>query len=148
MIPALHPDSVAQLPTEAVKALVQDQTIDIVTLGRKSGLPRTTEIWFTRIEDRIVICGTPGAGGDGGIRYNPRDWLANLKAHPKFWFCLKESLEFCLPALAMEITDARARREIFSHPATRWYQQQVSDLEALHSRGPLVEVFFLADASC
>ncbi len=135
------------LPDDVVKALEQDLTIDIVTLGRKSGQPRTTEIWFTRIDDRVIICGTPGAGGDSTM-YNPRHWLANLKANPAFWFCLKESIEFCLPAMAAEITDPEARRAVFSHPGTQWYRQQVSDLEALTKLGPLVEVYFRPDLNC
>ena len=43
-------------------ALRSDLTIDIVTTGRRSGLPRTTEIWFMVVDDAVYICGTPGAG--------------------------------------------------------------------------------------
>ena len=45
-------------------ALRSDLTIDIVTTGRRSGLPRTTEIWFMVVDDTVYICGTPGAGSD------------------------------------------------------------------------------------
>jgi hypothetical protein len=48
---------------EIKKALREDQTIDIITIGAKTGLPRRIEIWFTNIDGRIIICGTPGATG-------------------------------------------------------------------------------------
>ena len=51
-------------PTEldaARAALAADLTIDIVTTGRRSGEPRTTEIWFTRADGSIYICGPPAA---------------------------------------------------------------------------------------
>ena len=60
------------------KALKTDRTIDIITTGAKTGLPRTKEIWFTNVGGRIIICGTPDAGGGNGM-IKPRDWLANLK---------------------------------------------------------------------
>jgi hypothetical protein len=59
-------------------ALKTDRTIDIVTVGARTGIKRITEIWFTNIEGRIVICGTPSADGSLGRR-SRRDWLANLK---------------------------------------------------------------------
>jgi len=62
---------------EIKKALNNDRTIDIVTIGAKSGLPRRIEIWFTNVKGRIIICGTPNAKGKNGTR-TPRDWLANL----------------------------------------------------------------------
>ena len=122
-------------------ALHTDRTIDILTTGAKTGLPRRTEIWFHNIDGRIIITGTPGAeGGKGG--YKPRDWLANLKAHPRFTFCLKESLHAEIPARAVEITDPADRRSIMSAPATQWYRDQVGSLEELVRYSPIVEVFF------
>ena len=35
------------------QALAQDRTIDITTIGRRSGLPRRIETWFYRVEDQI-----------------------------------------------------------------------------------------------
>lgn len=122
-------------------ALNTDRTIDIITIGAKSGLPRRTEIWFTNVGGRIIICGTPGATGDKGP-YTPRDWLANLKANPAFTFCLKESLQVELPARAVEIVDPADRRALMSAPATQWYRDQVDSLEELVKYSPIVEVFF------
>lgn len=127
---------------EAVKeALSKDRTIDIITIGAKSGLPRRIEIWFTNINSRIIICGTPSASGSKGS-YTPRDWLANLRAHPEFIFCLKESLQIELPAKAVEILDREDRRYLMSAPETRWYRDQVESVDELVDKSPIVEVFF------
>ena len=87
------------LDLDAARALRSDLTIDIVTTGRRSGLPRTAEIWFMVVDDAVYICGTPGAGGDERDRW-PRDWMANLLAEPAFVFVLKESVRLELPARA------------------------------------------------
>lgn len=54
------------------RALQTDDTIDITTVGRKSGEPRRIEIWFRQVDGRIYITGTPGT----------RDWYANLLHNP------------------------------------------------------------------
>jgi len=120
--------------------LKNDRTIDIITTGAKTGLPRKKEIWFHNVSGRIIICGTPGAKGGNG-KYTPRDWLANLRAHPDFTFCLKESLEIELPAKAIEIVDPVDRRYLMSAPATQWYRDQVDSVDDLVKYSPIVEVF-------
>ena len=129
------------LTEEIQEALRKDRTIDIITTGAKSGLPRKFEIWFVNIQGRIIICGTPDAKGGKG-QYSPRDWLANLKKHPEFTFCLKESLEVELPAIAVEIVDPLDRRALMSAPETQWYRDQVDSIEDLVNGSPIVEVFF------
>src|ERR1041385_1034114 len=109
---------------EIREALHKDRTIDIITIGAKSGLPRRIEIWFTNVNGRIIICGTPDAKGGKGS-HTPRDWLANLKANPEFTFCLKESLKLDLPAKAVEIVDPEDRKYLMSAPETKWYRDQV-----------------------
>lgn len=131
---------------EIRKALNRDTTIDIITTGAKTGLPRKTEIWFMNIQGRIIICGTPGATGENGPR-SPRDWLANLKANPDFLFCLKESVQAELPARAVVIVDPEDRRRIMSAPETQWYRDQVDSIEDLVAWSPIVEVFFEARPS-
>jgi len=121
-------------------ALRNDRTIDIITIGAKSGLPRRTEIWFTNVNDRIIICGTPNSTGEKG-QYSPRDWLANLRKHPDFIFVLKESLYMELPAKAVEIVDSDDRRAIMNAPETKWYRDQVDTIEELIKASPIVEVF-------
>jgi hypothetical protein len=133
-----------ELSGEVRAALASDQTIDIVTRGARTGRWRTTEIWFTRIDERIVICGTPGAGGDGGAEYHPRDWLANLRRHPRFWFCFKESMQYCIPATASPVTARSDRRYIMSHDATAWYRAHGPSVDELVSLSPIIEVRFCA----
>ena len=40
--------------------LADDPTIDITTIGRRSGLPRRVEIWMMDVDGRFFITGTPG----------------------------------------------------------------------------------------
>ncbi len=129
------------IETTINEALKKDRTIDIITQGAKTGLPRRTEIWFNNVDGRIIICGTPNAKGGKG-HYNPRDWLANLRANPDFTFCLKETVKIELPAIAVEIVDLEDRRNLMSAPATKWYQDQVDSIEELVNGSPIVEVFF------
>lgn len=133
--------SITVMNEEIREALRKDRTIDIITIGAKSGLPRRVEIWFTNIKGRIIICGTPNATGDKGS-YTPRAWLANLRANPEFTFCLKESVQIGLPARAVEIVDQEDRRYLMSAPETKWYRDQVDSLEELINASPIVEVFF------
>lgn len=126
---------------EISDALMKDRTIDIITIGAKTGLPRKNEIWFWNIDGRIIISGTPSAGGEKGA-IKRRDWLANLKAHPQFQFCLKESIKVNLPARAVEITDPQDRHRLMSAPETKWYRDQGNSVEDLVEGSPIVEVFF------
>lgn len=128
--------------TRIQRALETDRTIDIVTTGARTGLERVTEIWFTNIGGRIVICGTPSADGGRGAR-SRRDWLANLKAHPRFEFRLKESVQARLAALAKPVTDPADRRRIMSAPETRWYREQGFSIDELVEASPIVDVRFL-----
>ena len=137
------------LPTDldaARAALRRDLTIDIVTLGRRSGEWRTTEIWFMVVDGQIYICGTPGAGTNE-TDYWPRDWMANLLAEPDFRFVLKESIDLVLTARAEPVTDADERRRVFSSPVTGWYRDQTGSIDALVDAGPIVRVTFIGDAS-
>ncbi|HOU15595.1 MAG TPA: nitroreductase/quinone reductase family protein [Anaerolineae bacterium] len=129
---------------EIQRALREDRFIDIITTGAKSGLPRKTEIWFTNIGGRIIICGTPDAGGGNGPRAR-RDWLANLRANPEFLFCLKESVSAQLPARAVIIVNLEDRRRLMSAPETQWYRDQVASVDDLVAGSPIVEVFFVKE---
>lgn len=123
-------------------ALKTDRTIDIVTVGAKTGLRRTTEIWFTNIAGRIVICGTPSESGEHGP-ISQRDWLANLKANPAFEFRLKESAQFAVPARAISVTDPAEREAIMRAPETRWYREQGFSVDDLVVGSPIVDVVFM-----
>ena len=133
----------AMATIEKIKhALVNDRLVDIVTIGRKTGEQRRVEIWFHNIEGRIIICGKPRGERDDGSPWSNRGWLANMRANPKFSFCLKESCEADLPARAVEITDDDDRRSLMSLSRMEWYHEQVEKVEDLVVGSPIVEVFF------
>jgi hypothetical protein len=137
------PRSTTGVEVDAVAAALRsDRTIDIVTTGARTGLERTTEIWFTNIDGRIIICGTPSASGEHSAP-RPRDWLANLRAHPDFLFCFKESLTARIPARAGIVRNPDDRRAVMSAPATRWYREQGFSIDDLVRHSPIVEVGFL-----
>ena len=110
------------------RALERDQTIDITTTGRKTGLPRRIEIWFHNLDGHLYITGLPGR----------RDWYANLQANSEFIFHLKESMQADLPARARPIVAEAERRAILSRILQNLGGQR--DLEAWVAGSPLVEV--------
>lgn len=118
------------MDSRVTDALVHDRTIDITTIGRKSGQPRRIEIWFHNVDGRIFITGTPGTRG----------WYANMVATPQFVFHLKESVQADLPATAEPIRDPEERRAILSR-ITKSVGQD-GRLEAWVKESPLVEVVF------
>jgi deazaflavin-dependent oxidoreductase (nitroreductase family) len=109
--------------------LADDPTVDITTIGRRSGAPRRIEIWMLEVDGRFFVTGTPGR----------RDWLANLIATPQLTLHLKRHAGVDLPASARVVTDAATRRRVLEHAAARWYRSQV-DVERLVAEAPMVEV--------
>ena len=116
--------------TEIEHALATDQVIDITTIGRKTGEPRRIEIWFHNLDGRLYITGTPG---------RPRDWLANMLAHPDFTFHLKESTQADLPARAVPITEAGERRAVLTAILQKLGRDE-ANVEEWVAGSPLVEV--------
>jgi deazaflavin-dependent oxidoreductase (nitroreductase family) len=82
----------------------RERTVDITTIGRRSGEPRRIETWFHRVDGTVYLTGTPG----------PRGWAANLEAEPAFTFHLKNGVEADLPAHATQIVDEAERRRILA----------------------------------
>jgi deazaflavin-dependent oxidoreductase (nitroreductase family) len=121
---------------ETAGALARDRVIDITTTGRRSGQARRIEIWYHRVDGRYYITGTPG---------RPRDWYANLVAHPAFTFHLKDSVTADLAATARPITDPAERENVLDAILA-----SLSDLASSPGReradwvadSPLVEVTF------
>lgn len=112
-------------------ALETDRTIDITTIGRKSGQPRRLEIWFHNINGRLYITGTPGT----------RDWYANMVENPEFTFHLKESAQADLSARARPITERDERREVLAAIiAGLGDTGSKRDLDQWVRESPLVEV--------
>jgi deazaflavin-dependent oxidoreductase (nitroreductase family) len=117
---------------EVQSALDHDLTIDITTTGRRSGRPRTTEIWYHRFDGRYFITGTPGR----------RDWYANLQANPEFTFHLKESARADLPARARLVTDAEEKRRVLLGADSIWDKPDERTVEEWVRHSPMVEVIF------
>ncbi|MBA2518568.1 MAG: nitroreductase family deazaflavin-dependent oxidoreductase [Chloroflexia bacterium] len=121
----------ATMNEDVKRALAQDRTIDITTIGRTSGKPRRIENWFHRLDDRVYMTGSPGR----------RDWYANLVGNADFTFHLKETTAADLPARATPITDAAAKRAILTR-----IMATIGELDNLNEwveRSPLVEVSFV-----
>lgn len=114
------------------RQLAHDPTIDITTIGRRSGAARRIEIWMMVIDDRFFITGTPGR----------RDWLANLRANPTLTVHAPiDGNTVDLPARAAEVTDTPTRQRVLEHLTTSWYRSQ-SPLDDLVAAAPMVEVTF------
>jgi hypothetical protein len=132
---------------DAVVASVRDErTVDIVTTGRRTGLARPTEIWTLVVGGRVHIGGTPDAEGSDGRR-QPRDWLANLRAEPRFVLRLKTSVAVDLTGVATPVTDPEERRRVFGAPEAAWYIERTGSLAELVDHGPLVAVRFTDTAA-
>ena len=110
------------------QALEHDRTIDITTIGRKSGVSRVEDP-VHNLDGTIYITGLPGSV----------DRYVNLVANPRFTFHLKQSATADLPARATPITDPTARRAIFTEILQRLGR---SGLDEWVANSPLVEVAF------
>ena len=111
----------------------RDRTIDITTIGARSGLPRRIETWFYRVGGRIYLTGDPGRRG----------WYANLRANPSFTFHLKTAVAADLAARATPVTAEAERRRIFAEILG----DQPARVEAWVRGSPLVEVRFDSNLS-
>lgn len=109
-------------------ALRTERTIDITTVGRRTGKPSRVEMWFHNIDDGIFITGTPGS----------RDWYANMLHNPRFIFHLKRSVHIDLPAIARPIMEGPQRYEVLSQITKR--VGAANNLEGWVDGAPLVEV--------
>lgn len=134
-------EDVKQALAKGGSANIAERTIDITTVGRRSGEPRRIEICFYRFEDATYLSGIPGP--------RPRDWLLNLTDDPHFVFHLKNGVVADLPAVATVITDPVVRRKIFTQfvedfnrrngPSSQW---PTAVLEDWVEGSPLARVTF------
>jgi deazaflavin-dependent oxidoreductase (nitroreductase family) len=76
------------MDTAVREALERGGTVDITTIGRKSGLPRRIEIYFHQFDGKFYLTGRPGF---------KRDWVANISANPEFTLHLKHGVEADIP---------------------------------------------------
>ncbi|MEU4672584.1 nitroreductase/quinone reductase family protein [Amycolatopsis sp. NPDC023774] len=115
------------------------RTIDITTLGRRTGRPRRIEIWFHRVGGHWNLSGMPV----------PRSWHANLSAHPHFTFHLKNGVRVDLPATAVPVEDPAVRHRVLSavvalqdKPGLQMRGTQRQRLEDWLEHSPLIEIVF------
>jgi deazaflavin-dependent oxidoreductase (nitroreductase family) len=127
----VHPDSPDTDPAllDAIRRVLRHgHTIDITTIGRRSGEPRRVEIVFHSFGGRLYISGMPSR--------RTRAWLHNLRANPRLTFHLKQLVKADLPATAREITDPDERREVLTKVARVWNR----DAAEMERFSPLIEV--------
>jgi deazaflavin-dependent oxidoreductase (nitroreductase family) len=112
---------------QARQALKRQQTVEITTIGRRSGRPRRIETWRYRADGRFWLTGSPGS----------RDWYANMLAHPEFTLHLR-GLD--LPVRGRPVTDPGERARVFGEivPTLEWAES----LESWLAGSPLVEIIF------
>jgi deazaflavin-dependent oxidoreductase (nitroreductase family) len=115
-----------------------DRTIDITTIGRRSGEPRRIEICFYRFEESTYLSGRPAP--------RTRDWLLNLAAEPHFTFHLKNGVVADVPAIATVITSPMERRRVLTDIVEKFNRRAGPDsqwaLEEWVERSPLAKVQF------
>jgi deazaflavin-dependent oxidoreductase (nitroreductase family) len=128
LIDLTAPDTDPALVNAIRRVLRHGHTIDITTIGRRSGEPRRIEIVFHSFDGRIYMSGMPSP--------RTRAWLHNLRANPHFTFHLKQLIQADLPATAREITDPAERHEVLTKVAKVWRRE----VEPMERFSPLVEV--------
>jgi hypothetical protein len=124
----------ATVNDEITAALAAGHTIDITTIGRKTGEPRRIEIVFHNVNGRLIITGMPRSD-------RQRAWILNLETDPNLTFHLKGVVQADLPATARVITDPIERRSIAEWIVANAWRQQ--DVEAMTAYAPMIEVTLL-----
>lgn len=117
------------------------RTVDITTIGARTGRERRIEIWFYRVDGEIYLTTQPAR----------RSWYANLLQHPQFTFHLKNSVRADLPATAEPVLDREERRRVFEaiiadldQPRHRAYiSQPVQPIGEWMDGSPLMRVAFM-----
>lgn len=113
-------------PPPSIEELARHLTIDLTTIGRKSGRHSRIEIWWFHVDGRFIVTGTPGR----------RDWYANVLANPEVMIHVAG---WDLPALAHPIRDPEIRGAVFDTPSTRWYTTQ-AQRQRLVDEAPMIEI--------
>jgi deazaflavin-dependent oxidoreductase (nitroreductase family) len=131
-------DAVARALDIGPDSSTAERTIDITTLGARSGIPRRIEIWFHHVDGRWYLTGMPG----------PRGWYANLRAHPRFTVHLKHGVTADLPATARPVGEPARRRvitavlDLQNRPEIAARVSHRQDLGDWLAGSPLVEIVF------
>ena len=102
------------------------RTIDLTTIGCRSGVATRIEIWWFHVDGRFIITGTPGK----------RDWYANVLADPRV---IVHTAHSDIAGTATPISDSGFRNRVFTHPDVGWYQTRV-ELDRLVATSPMIEI--------
>ena len=115
------------------------RTIDITTIGARSGRSRRIEIWFHRVDGHWYLSSTPAR----------RDWYSNIQANPEFVFHLKHGVSADLRAVGIPVTDPAQKRRVFEYIVDDFNQphnpaivRQPQHVEDWMTGSPLVEIIF------
>ncbi|NMH80516.1 nitroreductase family deazaflavin-dependent oxidoreductase [Pseudonocardia xinjiangensis] len=131
-------DAVARALDIGPDSSTTERTIDITTLGRRSGIPRRIEVWFHRVDGRWYLTSLPV----------PRSWYANLRANPRFVVHLKHGVKVDLPATARPVDEPTRRRvitavlDLQNRPDVAARVGLRQDLDEWLAHSPLVEIVF------
>jgi deazaflavin-dependent oxidoreductase (nitroreductase family) len=131
-------DAVARALEIGPNSSAAERTIEITTVGARSGLPRRIEIWLHHIDGRWYLTGMPVA----------RSWYANLRANPRFVVHLKHGVTADLPATAVPVDEPTRRRvitavvDLQNRPQLAARVNRRQDPGEWLSRSPLVEIVF------
>lgn len=116
---------------DAVRSsLDHGQTVDITTIGAKTGRERRLEIVLHNFDKHLYISGVPNPA-------RKRGWLANLEANPALTVHLKRPVKADLAATARVITDPAERKVILEKVAQVWNRR---DLGMMFQYSPLIEI--------
>jgi hypothetical protein len=131
-------DAVARALDIGPDSAAAEHTIDITTLGGRSGILRRIEVWFHHVDGRWYLTGMPGA----------RSWYANLRANPRFTVHLKHGVTADLPATAAPVDEATRRRvitavlDLQNRPEIAARVSQLQNFDDWLAGSPLVEIVF------
>lgn len=134
-------DALAITPASAAR----DRTIDITTIGARSGRPRRIEVWFYRVDGAVYLTTPPAR----------RAWYANIVKHPAFTFHLKHGVLADLPAVGSPVVEAAHRERVFRAVIDDLNQpwnpagipQPVEPLQEWMAGSPLVHVTFPSESA-
>jgi deazaflavin-dependent oxidoreductase (nitroreductase family) len=116
---------------DAVRSsLDHGQTVDITTIGAKTGRQRRLEIVLHNFDGHHYLSGVPNAA-------RKRGWLANIEANPALTIHLKRPVQADLPATGRVIYDPAERKVILEQVARVWNRR---DLGMMLEHSPLIEI--------
>lgn len=132
--------AVARALSITPQSSARDRTIDITTIGARTGRARRIEVWFYRVEGQIYLTTSPAR----------RDWYANIVRNPAFTFHLKHDVRADLRAHGEPVTDHESRTRVFRSVIDDLNQprnpagisQPVEPLADWLNRSPLIHVTF------